>query len=488
MKTKKPLAWSILFAIALIPAYPAAAAPNTMDALALGDGDVTHTLGAFGESTRFVFVDDDTDGIFDSSEAVYLQRISGPGRVGGLDVRVANPGSFSLGSQVRGSDGDFGNTVDATFPRALTTADLAYFDADGDAAFSPGDTMFLDVNDSDTVAVNDIILSGSDAGTLVTSSHSLLNNALLRHGLPSGDTLVGVFDADGDGVYTLGDQVFFDLRVPGLATVQDLRASGSGFGHALADVDAETVYALGAYGVAPSAWNLVYVDGDGDGAFDSDEAVYLKWSSGSSVYGLDLRIANPASTLGSQVCGGDADFGIGALPYPGAPTLADFDYADMNGDAAFDTGDVLVVDADGSGTASADDIVLSGDDAGTVVTEGHALHGTVLWGGSGAYPSGFPTLLVFDGDGDGTYSLGDRVYLETNGHGLATVQDVRLGLGGSCSPPCGPNDGDCGDPEPLVDPDALLPDTCQTPDATVFGAVGAFVGSVMDAVLGLFGR
>ncbi|MCA1814174.1 MAG: FlxA-like family protein [Halobacteriales archaeon] len=427
--------------------------------LAPGDVETTGILQTAGLTFADLdFVDDDGDGTFDSGEPVYLPATAGA-TVAGNDIRIANTGTFAAGTQVRATNSDFGNVLNGALGGVFD-----FYDADGDGAFSVGDTMYYDQAGAGAgvVSVNDIVLSGAGAGTVVKSNTAGLNNVLF--GGAAGT--ISYFDADGDGTYSASDIVYYDdpngAGAPnlGLTTIQDVVWSGTQFGHVLSPGDQQTTYILQTAGL--TFVDLDFVDDDGDGTFDSGEPVYLPATAGGTVAGNDIRIANTGTfAAGTQVRATNSDFGNvlnGALG-------GVFDYYDADGDGTFSTGDIFYYDqaGAGAGVVSVNDVILSGAGAGTVVKSNTAGLNNVLFGGAGG------AFAYFDADGDGTYSANDIVYYDDpNGAGapnlgLATIQDVRLAATTLLSTiPQGNNGG--------VNPP---PTTCNAPNTMVNGVCTA---------------
>ncbi len=408
---------------------------------------VLETPSAFdpdSPSDTIAYVDDDNDGQLDPDEAVYVAQ-DPCGSVSGNDVRIANPVTGGLGSQVRASHADFGDPLTAPCSGS-TPSTMGFLDADGDDMFSAGDTAFVDRDGDGTVSVRDVVLSGPDAGTVVESSYNLLWNSLGPY-----DGVLRFLDSDGGAVYDHGDVLYLDSDLDDLATVQDIPLGTVSFGAPLGPTDAQTTFVfatpLGFDSFDP-AENFAYVDDDGDGALDTDESVYLAQDPFGEVSGNDVRMANPVTGgLGSQVRASHSDFGI--------PLTADFGGSgkalslfDADGDGVFSTGDVLILDADGDWDVSIHDLVLSGPDAGTVVDSSYPLLNNAVADHPGQ-------LRFLDADGDRVYDTGDTFYVDSDGDGLATVQDVAFGVGTTSPPPDG-NETDT-DGDGVVDAEDACP-------------------------------
>ncbi|MDX1611303.1 MAG: hypothetical protein R3185_02965, partial [Candidatus Thermoplasmatota archaeon] len=165
----------------------------------LGPGEPTLPLKVGNIPFLIKYIDDDGDNRFDTDEAV-IASSTGVNEVVGNDLRMANPLDGQLGTQIRASDREFGIPV-----RDLVVQG-AYFDSDGDGRWTAGDTAFLDLLNVGTpgqVSVGDIIISGPDAGTVVASGYTLLNNQVRI----LGEVLV-YYDADGDNQWDSGDTLY----------------------------------------------------------------------------------------------------------------------------------------------------------------------------------------------------------------------------------------------------------------------------------------
>ena len=150
-------------------------------------------------------------------------------------------------------------------------------------------------------------------------------------------------------------------------------------------------------------------DLDGNGLLGLGEPAYL--AAGAAVAAGDLRIAYPPTGgKGSLVAGTDADLGR-----PCAPAAGGLAFRDQGGDGQLGPGDTLHLDTDGSLTATAGDLVLSGAAAGTVVTAATASN-AILAPDAG-------TLAFLDFDGDGLFTRGDTLFDD----GAAGGSDVLLG-------------------------------------------------------------
>lgn len=367
------------------------------------DDEVTYVLRP-GNRGTFCYMDGDASGTFAANEAVYYAASCGT--VTANDVRVANPVVAGRGSQVRSTQSDAGRDL-AAFPAGAKTA---YYDSDGDLVLTVGDVAYFDSDGSNTVTVRDVVLSGNQAGSVVAANSTGLNNMLRQLALH--DTY---FDVDANQAYSPDDVVYLDNDGSGFASVMDLRFSGTAFGEFVValDEDARSVLLAG----GPS--KVCHVDADAGSDFDPTEAVYYADSCTATMPG-DVRIANPPAgqTRGSQVRGTSTDVGVGLRAFP---VGAAFRFFEKDGDGHVSQSDTVFWDSDGSATVTANDIVLSGPQAGQPQGAGDPLANSAL----------APLAIsprYFDANGNAKYGVGDLAYLDTDGSATGTVADVRLGL------------------------------------------------------------
>jgi hypothetical protein len=169
-----------------------------------------------------------------------------------------------------------------------------------------------------------------------------------------------------------------------------------------------------------------YFDGNGDGAKNANEAVFLQIKAcglGSTTAG-DVRLTWSAGfSGGSLVWGGDPDAGLGTLAPPNGVA---YGYFDANGDGAYGAGDgVFVHFGPLPGTVSVGDIPLTGASAFQPMSANspglnNPLRATPVTVGGESF---------MDLDGSGGYSVGDAVYLDMDANGQPTPGDLRLASG-----------------------------------------------------------
>jgi len=234
-----------------------------------GDTDLTYALAGPVPGFGFCFVDDDGSGTYNPGESVYAATAGAcGGSVAANDLRITSSANQDAFTQVRATHDDFGNPLTG-FP-AGTLVD--FYDADGDGVYSVEDSVYIDIGGSTSVAVGDIHLTGSDAGSAVQSGDSDVNNALST--APPAGLGVGAwdtFDADGDGAYTAGDTVYADADGSGDVTPIDIRLSGDAptqqTGPSTQDSDGDSVN--DSNDNCPNTSNSGQTDADGDGTGDA---------------------------------------------------------------------------------------------------------------------------------------------------------------------------------------------------------------------------
>lgn len=398
-----------------------------------------------GGPTAFCFIDDDGSGTYEPGEPVYFATDCSSIGVGA--IRISSPVSGSVGSQVRGSDADFGDAA-VVMPGAV-----AYVDVDSNGHFGPGDMAVLDNQQDAVLTRGDLILSGSAFGVSVGSGTPGLFGPLVA--MPWS---AATRDADGDGMYGIGDVAYLDTNADGMLTVGDLQMSGHGAGAIAGPLEA--VHALVP---APLAvW--CFLDDNGDAVYGPEEPAFLAMACG-VVQAGDVRIANPVvGALGSVVRATNPDAGKTTTAFPGTPA-----FDDLNGDAVYERGEPVYLDSDATLTVSPGDVALSGANAGQAVRTSSMRLNDALVALSGPPSS-------FDADGSGGYNVGDLVYLDVDANAHVTPGDIRIGLGsgfsgGTVPPSCAP---DTGAPSPSTTSPASASSSTQTvtPTSTSGGGGG----------------
>ncbi|MDX1611323.1 MAG: hypothetical protein R3185_03065, partial [Candidatus Thermoplasmatota archaeon] len=348
-----------------------------------------------------VFVDSDGDDDLDLDEPVYFATRTG--RLPGGSVRVTSTDPHPPGSQVSGRDGDLGNPVDRL------GGELAFWDGDGDDAFTPGDVLYYDLDQGDDGAISplDLVLSGPQAGALVRG-----DDPRSGEGLEPWDGDLAYLDVDGDERFTQGDILYADTDRDALVTPMDVRLAGDLFGSVAGLAIPGTAHILVDRPGSTQPWT--YAD-QGTPGYDALDPVYLATNGAGPLFPADVRIANPPGDLliGTRLETRDADAGLRVDQLPGQ--LA---YLDRDGDRAYGLGDTVYWDADGDAALSQGDIVLAGGTAGDHVTALRA---------SGALLRGLNVdVLLLDVDQDGGYGPDDALYLDMDGNDFVTPGDLRF--------------------------------------------------------------
>ncbi|MDX1612285.1 MAG: hypothetical protein R3185_07940, partial [Candidatus Thermoplasmatota archaeon] len=189
-------------------------------------------------------------------------------------------------------------------------------------------------------------------------------------------------------------------------------AAAVGFGQVATLDDPDVIHVLEPLDLPD---RVAFVDDDTDARLDPGEAIYL--AQGAATAPGDLRLTpSPSGPAGSLVRGQDGDAGIPLVELRGQWAVLDND-----GDGAFSPGDTLYhrTERGREATLASEDLTVTGPDAGTLAGAAGATLRTPLL----PYPG---TLSAVDHDGDGRYSLGDPIYLDTNRDRFVTVLDVRL--------------------------------------------------------------
>ncbi len=385
-----------------------------------------------------VLIDDDGDERPDVDEPILLLK-SGT-YIHTTAIRLAYPMTSEVGSQVRSGDDDAG--------RSGTTlaGQFGYLDMDGDQAFTPGDYLFYDLSGGQQgqVSVGDLYLTGPRAGEVVTSASSLVSRSLTAI-----SATWGVDDRDDNGL-DQGDRVYIDADGDGRLSVSDVRVgvdTANLFG-TWPPVDASRITLPLSTDNTPSSF--VSNDADGDGKVDPGEAVFLSRST-SQVFGATVRLHAPISgEVGTLVEGGDDDLGLNVVELSGTLSF------DGTGDIGADEPLIFDHDGSGSGTGDANEMILSGQEAGSLI-DGASPH-------QGASLSAAPgTISFLDVDGDGGFGLYDILYLDADDDGFLSSGDVQLSAyteevlymedpeaGGSAGDDG--DDGEAQDPEPAPEP------------------------------------
>lgn len=367
----------------------------------MDDEDAENVFATSGAPDSFMFRDANDDGSLSSGEAVYLAQGSTTEEG---DVRLANPRDGSALTKIGAGADDTGLELTSL------SGELGYFDIDRNGYLSAGDAVYFDHDGSGEgqVSLRDVILTGPNAGSLVTSGNDRFGNGLESL---STDHDLGYHDEDDDGDYDTEDGAVIDLDADGWVSVSDVRltdTSGGDGGTLVEATDDDVTFALEDFS---DTWGFEHRDPDGDDAFDTSEAAYI--TTGDSVATFAIRVANPPSgfSSGRQVIEEDSDWRVDTLEISGS--LA------HDGDGDFTDGDMLYLDVDGDDEVDRGDIRLTGSGAGETVSGGDDDVGRSLDSYSG-------DLLYFDANGNEVYDGADIVYADTDSDDIVKSYDVQL--------------------------------------------------------------
>ncbi len=388
------------------------------------DTDVAHEIDRLQPFEALCFTDEDRDAHRDRNETIYAT--SQPcSQVEANDLRLTQSAVADAGTQVAASHSDLGQPL----TQLDGTVDL--YDADGDAGYTLGDSVYIDLAPKGEVNAGDIRLSGPDAGSTVASGDNDLGNGL-SGAPPAGFEIPSwaAVDADSDGRWSHGDAAYLDADLDGHPTAADVRLHDL-----LGPATFGTVVDLASGDLSPLLAgqpfeSLCTVDHDGSGRYEAGEPVYAVRAAsceGTTAAG-DLRLtAAGEQPPGTQVGPTHPDVGDPYTPMPNG-TLVDL--YDADGDGTHGLGDRVYLDVGGTGTVEAGDVRLSGLDAGSTVTAGDS----DVHNGLSTMP---PAELAFDAwrwldsEGDLAWTPGDLVYADTDGSASLTPADLRLSANGT---------------------------------------------------------
>ena len=172
------------------------------------DVDEARPLWSFHPAPVFGYVESGFPG-FGPEDPVYL-HFSATLLVEGNDIRLTPFGSIPAGTQVKIGDPDFGNALlPIPGPQGIV-----YFDVNGDAAYSLGDPVYLDVLPFGSISAGDIRITGYlgyEAGSRVMDAQA--DNGKPTLAFP-GDfrffNVNGNINTGGFAVYDYGDLVYID--------------------------------------------------------------------------------------------------------------------------------------------------------------------------------------------------------------------------------------------------------------------------------------
>jgi PGF-CTERM protein len=401
------------------------------------------------------YFDVDGDGAFSVDDALYLDQdalavytlLAFPNDVPVTqDVRLTPLGPYPFGSVVGPVDLDTVAPLRVAGMTGAITGNLCFIDDDGSSAYEAGEPLYFHVHAAcagASVEPTDLRLvaaAGKPGGTIVMRGDSD-DDAPLTDGLPDG---IKYYDANADGALNPGDTVYLDLVDDGAdhVNVGDLRLTPDGAAPAFAVVHAgepDVNLGLADPGVATSDANvLAFLDTYNNERFDAPDIAYLNTDAGGIVPTVgtelvevgDVRLWSPIPLLERGHVTGPADPDV-------SPRLQTDDldpeacFIDDDGSGSYNPGEAIIVDVDGdacAGNVEPGDLRLApsaGKLPGSRVRGSDGDVGSPLTGGLGQ------ALMFYDADGDGAFTLGDTLYLDTDGGDEASVGDLRLTALGS---------------------------------------------------------
>lgn len=381
------------------------------------------------------FHDADANGLLGAADTAYatLDALGDAAEPG--DLRLMAAAGLAAGRLLGRTDADV-----AAEPLGLPAASLCAIDADGDGAYDAGEVLVVDADSINCVTnteVNDLRLSGPNAGTLVRAGDA-------DHDVPvlSVNDDVKYFDANGNNVLDRGDTAYIDIvaTANNRVDVGDLRltaASGAPGGTAVSVSDADINRALFEVSCAQAcsrdladAGAVALHDG-GDGLLSPGDTVYLRIDAAGSPEVGDVRLTAFAGGDAFQLLGvgsGDLVHTLTSIAAHGACAI------DEDGDGAYDAGEPVFVDVDSSTCATnteANDVRLTpsgGLAGGTIIRTSDADFNRP------ALNLAFSdNVRYYDANGDAAADTGDTIYLDlvSPASNRVDVGDVRLTAFGS---------------------------------------------------------
>lgn len=408
--------------------------------VAPGDPDFNAPVLLLPGSPEPRYADLNRDGQWSQGDSLYIPAQPGRGTVAAGDLRLSRHGNLSAGTFVGSGDPDAGAPVTGrvstgTFDSAPGRA-WRFWDTDADGAFGAGDVLYVDLDGSGDVTVQDLRVTphrGLGFGLPAKAGDPDVRPRLASFGPAAALCFV---DRSSDGDFDAGEPVYF--RYEGCPP------AGSGAGAAVRPPDVRLTGEAAGSQVMPgdsdvnaTAWllpgmaNIRYADLNRDARWSQGDALYLHTAPGrATVTAGDVRLTRyGALAAGTGVAPGDSDLkfltmdtsaGAGFDPAPGRT----WRFWDADGNLRFEAGDVLYVDLDADGQVGLLDVRLSPLGAippGSPVRAGDPDGKPVF-----RPPLGSAALCYADGSANGTYDRGEPVYFQAAGCGRVAEGDVRL--------------------------------------------------------------
>jgi hypothetical protein len=188
---------------------------------------------------------------------------------------------------------------------------------------------------------------------------------------------------------------------------------------------------VGWLGLEPGNATLVWVDDNpADSDVDTSEAVFIHFGGGTTIASNDFRVGPTGGKQVRTTADGQGDtftvlVGYDIIFQDSLPCVGT-DCVTTGPDGEFNPGEALFLDLTSDGVTT-DDIRLSKTGAGAKATSTEATNAA----GWAEISLGLPMVRALDADGSGTYNANDVLYFDVDNDEWATPGDVRLTSFGS---------------------------------------------------------
>ncbi len=364
---------------------------------------------------RVAFIDDDGDSLYDSGETLYLD-LDESGDVSAADVLLSGSGAGS-----RPTVGGPGFNAPLT---TFSSPALSFLDSDGTATRGTGEAILLERSPSGMLGVGDHYLApASRAGRPHTAGEGGTNSALAP--------LAGSFafvDADADGAPDIDEHVVIDTDGDGTLGLADVCMTSGGSsppppGDCAFGGQVPAGHPNAGAQLSSLPLNLVaFIDGDGDGVYDSSESLYVDADRSMKVSAADVRLSGVEA--GTRSAAGSSDYNAFLTTFPD-PALS---FLDSDGTATRGTGEAILLERSPSGMLGVGDHYLApASRAGRPHTAGEGGTNSALAPLAGS-------LAVVDHDQDGFADGDEPVFLDVDGNHVLGVSDVCIGEAATPTP------------------------------------------------------
>lgn len=407
--------------------------------------------------TMVGYIDSDCSADWSCPDKLYLQQIMGDLRdefvtIGDLRLYVP-PEAITIegwpkcGTRVHQGD------IDAVY--VLTMDEqirIMYGDINSNGEYDPGETIYVDMYlDLDQVEAGDIRLSpyhDYPANTKVVSTEIDKNNPLRE--LPTGQFVIGYVDVNNNGVYDVADPLYVDTDGDFRVSVGDLRLTkrtamtetyapytvvedgdfDAILNDQMLDIAFNTPFANSPF------WGLVgYIDSDCSGDWTCPDKLYLqqiRFDIGDLLVTIgDLRLYIPPEAMAADewpACGTKVEqCDIDAVYVLTQDSQIRIMYGDTNSNNRYDIGETVYVDMERDFNE-----VEEGDVRLTWYHDEYPPNTKVFSmdidknNPLKELPNGQAVVGYVDLNNDGTYDIGDSLYVDTDGSSTVTKGDVRL--------------------------------------------------------------